>query len=1024
MNKAWSKRAAFALAIPLLLCLAPVATYANPGIGNHDPVNERPNYLDVTGKVTGTAGEALENVSVTVKGTSEGTRTDANGNYRITVPDGNAVLVFSSVGYASQEIPVNNQTVINVVMTTTATELNTVVVVGYGTQRKIDVTGSVSQVRGEEITKQPVVNPISGLQGKVAGVQITNSGAPGASPEIRIRGLGTVYGSATPLYVVDGVWYNDISFLNPADIENISILKDASSESIYGIRAANGVVLVTTKKGRNGEPRVSYTGYAGWQTVTDDVKMANGTQYAQLVNELTVINGNPAHLDVSSYPAGTDWYHQMLRSGAITNHQVSVSGGGNNSNYTFSLGYLYQQGIVENNDYTRYTARLQNDIQISSPIKVGYSITSAFSNSNDINGGIFHQLYSAAPIVPVYYADGTYGDPSDFNLGGAVGFNPQVTLDYFNQKSKNYRLNGNAFIDIKFLRNFTFSNSIGGEFGQGEVRNYLPVYTATISQRSANSMLSLSRAETRNWILENTLSYDNRFTGGHNLKVLAGHSAQRYKYYSISSSAPDVPNNSEGDYYLKLGTAANIRTNDAGDLSTIESYFGRVNYSFKNRYMMNASLRADGSSKFSGDNRWGYFPSVGVGWVISEEPFMGSQETFDVLKLRGSWGRIGNASVPSNLSVLTVTQTPAFVAFFGQPQEPATGASINKVVPPTTYWEKSEGIDIGLEATMVNRKLYLEADFYNRKTLDAIFDIPILGSVGTSGSSIIGNQATIQNQGWEFSARWNDDISQDVSYSISGNVGINENKVLEVTTGGNAIYSGGQGITGGALATRSVVGEPIGQFYGLQVGGIFQNQAEVTGSAQPNAKAGDFKYVDQNGDKIIDAKDRIPLGDPNAKYTYGINTNLEYKHFDLMLDFQGVAGVSVYNANMGYRFGNENFTEDFYLNRWHGEGTSNLYPSANIGGGQNYLPNSFFVEKGDYFRIRNIQLGYTFPASVVQRLKASSLRIYANAQNAFNFFNYRGFSPEISGGSPTGRGIDINVYPLSATYNFGINLNF
>jgi TonB-linked SusC/RagA family outer membrane protein len=445
-----------------------------------------------------------------------------------------------------------------------------------------------------------------------------------------------------------------------------------------------------------------------------------------------------------------------------------------------------------------------------------------------------------------------------------------------------------------------------------------------------------------------------------------------------------------------------------------------------NRYLVNASIRADGSSKFIGDNRWGYFPSVGAGWVISQENFMKNQDIFNNLKLRGSWGVIGNASVPANTSVLRVTQADYLTAFYGTPQLPYTGASITMVVPPATYWEKGVGTDIGLEMSVLSNKLYFEADWYNRVTKKAIFDIPIPASVGTSSGTIIGNQADIQNRGLEFSATWKDVFNKDLSYSISGNVGINNNKVLHTLTGSNAIYSGGQGITGGALSTRTVLGEPIGQFYGLQVAGIFQNAAQVAGSAQATsgAKPGDFIYVDQNKDGTIDAKDRIPLGNPNPKYTYGLNTNWTYKSFDLTLDFQGVAGVKIYNANLGFRFGNENFMEDFYKNRWHGEGTSNYYPSANIGGGNNYVPNSFYVEDGSYFRIRNMQLGYTLPMSIAQKIRAKNLRAYANAQNAFNFFKYRGFSPEITGGNPTGRGIDVNVYPLSATYNFGVNVSF
>lgn len=983
------------------------------------------NQITIKGTVTDSGNETVPGASVLVKGTMQGTITDANGKYTLQAsPD--AVLVFSFIGYQTREIPVNNQTTINVQLQQQAYNVGEVVVVGYGTQKKIEVTGSVAQVKGDDISKQSSVNPMSALQGKVAGVQITNSGAPGSSPQIRIRGVGTVYGNANPLYVVDGVWYDDISFLNPNDIESMNILKDASSESIYGIRAANGVVLITTKKGsRDTAPVVTYNGYAGNQVVTNQIKMANGPEFATMINELDQINGvTPRYANPSGYGT-TDWYHQILGNAFTTNHQVSVAGGGAKSTYNLSLGYLKQDGIVKTNTFDRYTARFQNDMQLYNFLKVGYTLVGSVNTSNDIDGSIFHQLYAAAPIVPVYYADGTYGDPNDFNVGNSNSFNPQVTIDFFNQKSTNYRLSGNLHADLNLGKHLTFHTSAGTDFGQNEVKNYLPQYTATLSQRNSTSVLNISRGETRNWLVENTLTYDNTF-GKHDVKLLAGQSAQSYKYYGFSANAQDVPNGTSGDHYLSLGDPANRYVSDNGSLNTVASYFGRLNYSYASKYMLTASLRADGSSKFSGSNRWGIFPSVGVGWVLSQENFMKNQQLFNTLKLRGSWGKIGNMSVPANLSVLTVNSGYVYVGGNGST---AGGASITTIVPPVTYWERGVGTDVGLEAAVLDSRLSAEIDYYNRKTEKAIFDIPILGSLGTTGSSIIGNQATFQNQGFEFLVNWKNNINEDFSYSVSANLSMNNNKVLSVSTGANPIYQA-VGTTGSNnFNTRTVVGQPIGEFYGLKVIGVFQTADEVqaykkgTTVIQPNAVPGDFKFQDVNGDGVIDDKDRVVLGNPNPKYTYGFNTTWNYKVFDLTLDFQGVAGVDVYNANLGLRYGTENFSQDFYNKRWHGSGTSNTYPSANIGGGQNYRSNSFYVENGSYFRVRNVQLGYTFPKSIMDRIKLNKLRVYVNAQNALNLFSYRGFSPEIGGG-PTRAGVDVNVYPLYATYTFGVNVTF
>lgn len=982
--------------------------------------------ITVKGKVIdGGDKTPLPGVSILIKGTQNGTQTDVNGNYSISVP-ANATLVFNFVGYTAQEQAVNNQTTINVSLASSTQQLEQVVVVGYGTQRKIDVTGSVASVKGEDISKQASVNAVSALQGKVAGVNITNSGTPGSTPQITIRGTGTIYGNLGVLYVVDGVWYDDISFLNPADIADMSILKDASSQSIYGIRAANGVILVTTNKGKTGNPVINYNGSVGYKKVTNQIEMANATEYATIINELSASNSAPAlFANPSSYGEGTNWYNQAFRNALQTNHQISINGGTEKTTYNFSLGYTDEDGIVKTQNWKRYTAKFSNDFQVLKSLKLGYSISGTSINSNDINGGIFRQLYAAGPVVPVYYADGAYGDANDFSLGGGNNFNPQVTLDFFNQKSKNYRINGNVFAELTFAKNFTFRTSAGGDFGQNEVRGYTPAYQATQGQRNDISKLTVNRDENRNWILENTLTYKNTF-GDHNLTLLAGTTAQRRKNYYINSSALNVPYSSDGDLYLALGTASNREVIDGGSLSTYLSYFGRANYSFKNKYLLNATLRADAASQFfGGGDLWGYFPAIGAGWVISNEDFMKNQTVFNNLKLKGSWGKVGNAGVPVNPTTLTVTQSAGYVAIFNGVAY--TGANVASLVPSFLNWERTTGTDIGIEAAFLKNRLNIEANYYNKKTEQAIFEIPILSSIGTASSKMIGNQADLQNRGFEFLATWRDQPNSDFSYSISGNIGINNNKVLSVVTGLNPIYGGGQGIANGALATRTVQGGAIGEFYGYSVAGIFQTPAEVAASAQTGAKPGDFRYVDQNGDGVIDGKDRVVLGNPNPKYSYGVNTTFNYKGWDLSFDIQGVADVDVYNANIAYRFGNENFSKDFYDNRWHGAGTSTTYPSANVGSTTNAAPNSFYIEDGSYIRLRTVQLGYALPAGLMSKWKMKKVRVFLDAQNAINLFGYKGFTPEIgydAGAGPISRGIDASVYPLSAIYRLGLQVQF
>jgi TonB-linked SusC/RagA family outer membrane protein len=994
--------------------------------------------ISVTGKITGDNGEPLSNVTVYVKGTSRGTTTDNNGNYTITVPE-KGTLVVSYIGFDSKEIAVNSQSVINVKLSQSAKQMEQVVVVGYGTQRKIDVTGSIAQVKGDEIAKQASTNAMSALQGKVAGVQITNNGTPGTAPLIRIRGLGTYYANANPLYIVDGVWYpNDVNFLNPADIESVNILKDASSEAIYGINGANGVIIITTKKGsRNGKSNVTYNGSVGYQKATNLVKMANAHEYAILFNELGRANGATTFLDSSQFGTGTNWFDQALRNALVTNHQIGVSGGSEKSSYNFSVGYLGQQGILKTNNYKRYTIHFQNDFQISRFVKAGYSALGSYATSNDPPAGIWHALYSAAPVVPVKFADGTYGDPGYYGLGTAVS-NPQVSMDYNTARSRTYDVTGSAYIDIKFLSHFTLHSSAGGDYKEYDTKNYIPVYKATNTQQNSVSNLNIINHLTRSWIVENTLTYANTF-GDHKITAMAGQHADYYYYDEVNSTATGVPNVSPGSWYLGLGTGygttydvdPNSATNPAYPLlSTVSSYFGRLSYSFKDRYLINATMRADGTSKFLGDQRWGYFPSVGAAWIVSQENFMKDQHIFNTLKLKGSWGKIGNVGSPTYASVQTTVSGGPYSVIYGNSGTISPGVSVASTVPPLSQWERSIGTDLGLEAVVLDNRLNIEADYYNKTTQAMNFQFLFQGTLGLNTPYIITNLGDARNRGVELALSWSDRINHDLSYRISGNIAINNNELVKNTAGTQKIYDGGTGATSGQYTTISTLGQPIGAFYGYKVIGIFQNQADINNYAdkngnmyQPKAQPGDFKYASTTGAGPISGNDRVILGNPNPKYVYGINTNWAYKQFDLSLDFNGVAGVSVYNANKGLRYGAENYTQDFYDHRWHGAGTSNSYPSANNGGNQNALPNSWYVESGSYFRIRNAQLGYTLSTVGLTRLGFQKLRVFINTQNPFTFFKYKGFTPEV-GGTPGNAGIDTNIYPLSATYSLGVNVGF
>ncbi|UYZ64973.1 SusC/RagA family TonB-linked outer membrane protein [Hymenobacter weizhouensis] len=994
----------------------------------------------MTGRVVDEKGAGLPGVNVVVRGATSGTQTDADGRYSLVVPE-NATLIFSFVGFASQEVAVGGRTTVNIALAPDAKTLNEVVVVGYGSQQKREVTGAISSVKGTELVNQASQNPVSSLQGRVAGVQITNSGAPGAAPEIRVRGVGSL-GGVSPLYVVDGTMLpqgSDLSFLNQADIASIEVLKDAASASIYGIQAANGVVIVTTKRGQAGGARVTYNGFGGVQRATNTIKMANAQQYAQLYNEKNELTGGSASDNLPLNLPSTDWFKEVTRTATIQNHQLSLGGGTDKVSYTFSGSYLKQQGILQKNDYERITARLQTDFSVSDHIKVGYNATFANADAHDAPGitssvypnytsgpNIFYQAYVAPPVLQPFLPTGRYGDPSLIGTSGLGTFaNPRGTLDYFVQRSQAQTLVGSAFASFNFLRYFTLRTTAGLSYGSGRFYNYEKADSLTTVQVYRGNRLFKGTAQNSQLQWENTLAYDRTF-GNHHLTALVGTTTLRYRSELVTGSISGVPSGGSAFYYFNLGTPGTANFPPSGnlaDLYTVASLFGRVNYAYRGRYLLTASFRRDGASKYSESNRYGNFPSIGVGWVISDEPFMQDGSVFSFLKLRGSYGILGNSQVNNNISVLRVTFSPNYTGFFGrQGGLPYPGASIDQLVPPELRWEKVREADAGVEMRFLGNRLGAEFDYYNRRTIDAVFPVPTLLSPGyTNSGGFLANNASFQNQGIEAALRWDPQTSGDFSYSVGLIGAYNQNKVLSTASGDAPLFAGGLPVAG-YRATITRVGAPIGAFYGYKVAGVFQSQQEVDDSAQPGSKPGDLRYQDQNGDGTIDARDFVVLGNPNPRFTYGLNTNFRYKAVDLQLDIQGVGGVELLNALREVRYGNENFTEDFYRNRWHGPGTSNSTPSADLSG-RNLDVSSYYIEKGDYIRLRNVQLGYNLPTSVANTLRVQGVRFYANAQNPLTLTKYKGFTPEV-GGSPTNAGIDLNVYPLTATYNFGINVSF
>ncbi|HEX6334704.1 MAG TPA: TonB-dependent receptor [Flavisolibacter sp.] len=963
----------------------------------------------VTGTVTDPGGAGVAGVTVTVRGSSVATQTDTAGFYRITAAD-NAVLVFSSVGFNSAEVPVQGRSVVNVSLVQRQGDLAAVVVIGYGTARKRDVTGASAQVRGADIINIPALTATQAIQSKVAGVQITNSGAPGSAPNVRIRGTGSVLGGADPLYVVDGIITNDIRNINMADIVSIDILKDASSTAIYGARAANGVVLVTTKSGTRTGFNVSYNGYAGVKLLTHKVEMAGPNLFTLYSNEAAGAN-TITNADITG---STDWYDELTRPAILHNHNLSIGGGKNKYRYLVSGGYLKEQGILLDNEYRRATVRFNHDMNLTDKFKVGNNLSFSDYASENKPYSLFTTAYIAAPIYDARQPNGDFNFTDRSDVG-----NPLATLKYTNDRSWGIRLQGTVWGEYRIIRDLSFRSSFGIDAEQNNGRNYSPRYYIvrngdTSLQKNEKSTLSYRKDSAYQWVWDNVFTYTRQFGNIHNLTLLAGHTAERRNGWISSGIKDNVPND-KSQWELNFSDTAGGQRNfrdPIGNYFRRESYLLRANYRLRERYLLNVTFRRDANSNFSENNRWGNFPSVGVGWIISDEDFMKSQQLFNNLKLRASYGLVGNDVIsPGQFDLLPAER---LYAYFGT--ELVNGASVTKIVDPNLKWEVVKEFDVGVEFALLDRKLNGEIDYYHKTATDALYPINII-QLGF-GTQFLTNAADIVNQGVEISLGWNDRLSRESFYSLKGNITFNNNRVDKVGLGRALNYGS---LNNGWTATQTLVGHPIGSFWVFKTDGIFQNQAEV--DAVPHvltAAPGDFRIVDVNKDSVIDNKDRVHVGSHQPKFYYGFNGTLNIRKFDFSLDIFGVSGNKVYNAKKGVRYGgNYNIEYDVAINRWQPGSNNNEYPRAYNGVP---YPTDYFVESGSFVRINNVTVGYTIrPAGAASRI--GSVRVFASAQNPFIYTKYTGFTPELPG-NQNESGIELNIYPISATYTLGLNVQF
>lgn len=972
----------------------------------------------ITGKVTSATGEALAGVSVSVKGSRAGTTTDGNGNFSITVPDG-ATLVFSSVGYDTKEEVVGSRTTLDVSLSMSTRTIDQVVVVGYGSARRRDLTGSVSTIKGSDIASQPVQTATQAIQGKVAGVQIITSGAPNALPTVRVRGTGTMLGGADPLYVVDGVITEDIRNINSADILTMDILKDASATAIYGMRAANGVLLITTKKGRSGKMTINYDATVGIREAANLVNMAGPQQYAGYLNEASVYYDTGDSLINAAKLAGgyhTDWFDVILRRGMMQNHNVSLSGGSDKITYFFSAGYMNEQGIIEKNKFNRFTLRSNNEYRITSKLKLNTLVSYSRADLNDVDNGVLNNAYKAAPYVPSKLG-GLYGNTS---AAGNIA-NPILQLDKkFNEGIGN-RVQGTFSLDYKPITWLTLRSSMGIDldFFKNTQYSYRFLSDANTfidpggNQQQGNSVLSITSNDATKWVWDNTATFDKTYDR-HKINFLVGMTAEQYKFNSLAGTRRDVAENKD-QWYLNAGTTTGATNNGSGDKWARNSFLGRLSYAYDNRFLVTATMRADGTSRFGLDNRWGYFPSVGLGWNLSSESFMKDQTIFDNLKVRASFGRVGNDRIPTSLyySLATIN-----VPYYFNGSE-FLGISFNSLNDRNVQWEVTDELDLGVDFTILDNRLSGELDYYNKKTKDALIFVNIPAILGDADNRYITNAASFENKGVEVSLNWADKIGSEWKYNIGGNVAFNKNQIVGLN-GGQALFDGS--ISGQSNVTKSDNGQPIGSFYTWTVTGILQNDAEVASSGQSGAKVGDFKYLDVDKNGTINELDREYQGSYIPKVTYGVNGGASFKSFDLTFNTYGTAGSKIYNgkkATRGAFAATDNVETDVVKNRWTPDNPSNTEPRANL---KQWPASSYFIENGDFFRLNNLTIGYTLPSASLTRYKLSALRVYVTAQNLFTITGYSGFTPELQSSSPLNGGIELNSYPTTRTFAIGLSI--
>ena len=1036
--------------------------------------------ISVSGVVTSfDDGSPIPGVNILVKGSTTGTVTDINGSYRLTV-DENATLVFSSIGFTTEEVAVNGRSVIDVSMVADIQSLTEVVVTGYSTQERRNITGAVSTVSAEDITAIPAGNAEQQLQGRVAGVTVITSGAPGSGSLVRVRGFGS-FTSNAPLYIVDGVPIGDISFINSNDIESTTVLKDAGAASIYGSRASAGVVIITTKRGKSGEMKITYDGSYGTQVPDKGFDMLNPQETADatwialknsgLVNEDT---GNPEHIQFGNGPqpvlpyyilpagaaqgdvnislynpdpnnyygiyranhAGTDWYDEVTDPAPIQNHTLGVSGGSENSSYYVGLGYYDQQGVIKNTYLRRYTLRANTQFTVKDKIRIGenfqvsYRENPGFNNLNE--GNAISHAYRQNPIIPVYDIMGNYAGtraPGFNNPQNAVANQDRIK----NNKAFNTIIFGNVFAEVDLLDDFVVRSSFGGGFGN--FHNYNFTYRSfENSENNGSNAFAENSGYSYNWIWTNTVQYEKELEN-HKIGVLAGVEANVIGAgRTISGTRLNYFSSDPTFWTLSAGDPAGLTNGgSATDGTRLISYFGKVDYIFRDKYLLSGTLRYDGSSNFSQEEQFGLFPALTAAWRLSEEDFLANTSWLNDLKLRAGWGKMGNQAIPEGNAMGAFAANAQFSAYDinGTSNSAVPGFYRTRLGNPLGTWETNITTNVGLDATLFNSSLEVVLDVYKKRTEDLLFNPELAAIYGYLGQYPYVNIAEMENKGIDLQIIKKGRIASDWSYEADLTFSSYKNEILAVSAGSDEFTGNSFGSTRIGSFTLNKVGHPISAFYGYDVIGIFQNDSEVENAAeQDGAAPGRFRYADVDKDGVITPADRIIFGDPNPDFTYGLNLKVGYKNFELEAFFYGSQGSEIINYTRWFTdfystFQGSALSERALYNSWSpqnpGGTTPILEDASNFS--TSGVANSYYMEDGSYFRARNIQLGYSLPEGLINRYGIDKLKVYVQATNLFTKTDYSGLDPAVSG-VDTNFGVDYGNYPFVKQFLVGVNLAF